>query len=73
MGANEYRGDKGNLSVTRGKSDNQLYDAFLESCRQVGYPVSEDFNGSQQEGCGRFDFTIANGRRCRLTLHIPRF
>ena len=65
LGANEYRGDKGYLSVSRGRSTNPLYDAFIEAGRQVGYPVTEDFNGAQQEGFGRYDFTIVNGRRAR--------
>lgn len=30
---------------------------------KAGFPKCEDFNGESQEGCGRIDFTIHNGRR----------
>ena len=51
--------------MTRGRSTNPLYDVFIEAGRQVGYPVTDDFNGAQQEGVGRYDFNIANGQRAR--------
>ena len=65
LGANEYRGDKGCLKVTCGRSSNLLYDAFIEAGRLLGYPVNNDFNGVQQEGFGRYDFTISEGQRQR--------
>jgi choline dehydrogenase len=65
LGANGYRGDKGNLFVSRATSKNPLYDALIEAGRQLGYPATEDFNGAQQEGVGRYDFTIVSGQRSR--------
>ena len=32
--------------------------------RQAGHPLNDDFNGAEQEGVGRYDFTIRRGRRC---------
>jgi len=32
--------------------------------RQAGYPLTADMNGFQQEGFGRMDMTVGEGRRC---------
>lgn len=62
-GANDWRGDKGRLGVTRGKLENPLYDAFFEAGRQSGQGYSEDLNGYQPEGLARLDSTTKFGRR----------
>ncbi|MEE8171720.1 MAG: GMC family oxidoreductase N-terminal domain-containing protein, partial [Alphaproteobacteria bacterium] len=59
----EYHGNDGPMIVNRAKSDNPLYAVFLDACRQAGHPKTDDFNGAQQEGMGRQDFNIDNGRR----------
>lgn len=59
----EFRGTDGPLHVTRGKRENPLFDAFIEAGRQAGYPVTQDYNGRQQEGFGPFEATIHEGRR----------
>lgn len=59
-----YRGDQGPLKVTHRISSNPLFNAFIEAGLQAGYPYSEDFNGAQQEGFGRYDMTIHQGKRC---------
>jgi len=40
-----------------------LFDAFFKSVQEAGYPLTDDVNGFQQEGFGRFDQTIYNSRR----------
>ena len=45
------------------RSTNPLYRAWIEAGRQAGYPVTEDVNGFQQEGFGRMDMTVHEGRR----------
>lgn len=62
-GAPEYRGHAGPLHVTRGPRANPLFAAFVEAGRQAGYPVTEDYNGHQQEGFGAMEATIWQGRR----------
>ena len=52
--------------MSRGKTDNPLYQAFLDAAMQAGYPYTEDMNGYQQEGVGWMDMTIHKGRRCCL-------
>ena len=59
----DWRGTKGPLHVSRGKRDNPLVQAFVEAGRQAGYPVTDDYNGQQQEGFGPFDSTIHKGQR----------
>ncbi len=59
----EYHGNSGPLKVSRGAQENPLYEAFFQAGKQAGYPLTDDFNGPEQEGFGRFDFTTAGGRR----------
>ncbi|KIT17540.1 choline dehydrogenase [Jannaschia aquimarina] len=58
-----WRGTDGPLHVTRGTRANPLYHAFVEAGRQAGYPVTDDYNGRQQEGFGPFEQTVWKGRR----------
>ena len=59
----EYRGTDGPLHITRGPRDNPLFNAFIEAGAQAGYPVTDDYNGAQQEGFGPMEATIYKGRR----------
>ncbi len=59
----EYRGTDGPLHITRGPRSNPLFDAFIRSGEQAGYPVTQDYNGAQQEGFGPMEATIWKGRR----------
>ncbi|XP_078345902.1 choline dehydrogenase, mitochondrial-like isoform X2 [Oculina patagonica] len=62
-GANQYRGGSGPLRVSRGTSSNPLHQTFLDAGIEAGYPSTEDFNGYQQEGIGRLDRTVHDGKR----------
>lgn len=59
----DWRGKDGPLHVTRGPRDNPLHDAFVSAGQQAGYPVTEDYNGEQQEGFGPMEMTVYKGRR----------
>ena len=59
----DWRGKDGPLHVTRGPRDNPLHDAFVSAGQQAGYPVTEDYNGAQQEGFGPMEMTVYKGRR----------
>ena len=63
LGADDYRGGEGPLHVSRGKSKNPLFQAFIDAGMQAGYPFTDDMNGYQQEGLGWMDMTIHNGKR----------
>jgi choline dehydrogenase len=58
-----WRGQGGPLHVIRGARANPLFNAFIEAGRQAGYPLTEDYNGAQQEGFGPMEATIWQGRR----------
>lgn len=59
----DWRGTDGPLHVTRGPRDNPLHAAFVSAGAQAGYPVTEDYNGAQQEGFGAMEMTVYKGRR----------
>ena len=62
-GANAYRGDAGLVGAKRADYPNPIFDAYIEAGGESGFPISEDFNGRQFEGFGRYDMNIWNGRR----------
>jgi choline dehydrogenase-like flavoprotein len=62
-GANTWRGGKGPLGTEFAKTRDPLYDAWLEAAKACGYPLTEDYNGKQQEGFGRGQYTIRDGYR----------
>jgi choline dehydrogenase len=71
-GGDEYRGSDGKLKTRYGRADNPLHAAWLTAAEQAGYPRTQDVNGFQQEGFGRMDMTVGEGRRCsaaRAYLH----
>ncbi|ERI51657.1 choline dehydrogenase, partial [Pseudomonas sp. EGD-AK9] len=65
IGANDYHGGDGPVSVTTPKAgNNPLFHAMVEAGVQAGYPRTDDLNGYQQEGFGPMDRTVtAQGRR----------
>ncbi len=58
-----WRGRDGPLHVSRGLGKNPLTQAWIEAGAQAGYPLTDDYNGQQQEGFGPFDATIKDGKR----------
>jgi choline dehydrogenase len=71
-GGDEYRGASGKLMTSYGTLSNPLHAAWLDAGAQAGYPRTRDVNGFQQEGFGRMDMTVGQGRRCsaaRAYLH----
>lgn len=63
QGEDDFHGGDGPLKVSDSPMDSPLYNAFIESGRAAGYPVTPDFNGAQQEGMGPYQRTIHNGER----------
>ncbi|RVD70343.1 MAG: choline dehydrogenase [Mesorhizobium sp.] len=62
-GEDGWRGKSGPLYVQRGTRKNPLYGAFVEAGRQAGFELTDDYNGSKQEGFGPMEQTILGGRR----------
>ncbi len=72
QGADQYHGSNGPLALTTAECDNPLFTAFFKAGEEIGYPLTDDVNGQQQEGFGRFDQNIYRGRRwsaARAYLH----
>ena len=59
----EHHGSTGPLHVSAGESDSPFNDALLKAGEQAGHPLSDDFNGENMAGFGRYDLTISDGRR----------
>ncbi|GAA4108991.1 choline dehydrogenase [Aminobacter aganoensis] len=62
-GEDGWRGTSGPLNVQRGPRRNPLYQAFVEAGHQAGFELTDDYNGSKQEGFGAMEQTIHGGRR----------
>ena len=69
----DYHGFDGPLSVKKSdRNDDILLDCFVQAGEQAGFPITNDFNGRQQEGFSRYEHTISGSRRCssaRAYLH----
>jgi choline dehydrogenase-like flavoprotein len=63
-GANAHHGDKGPLYVSDTKNYYPLNERFLKASENVGFPLTDDFNGESYEGAGYYQFTIKDGERC---------
>ena len=63
-GADEFHGDKGNLSVSDMRIQRPITDAWVAAAQSAGYKFNPDYNGAEQEGVGFFQLTAKNGRRC---------
>jgi 4-pyridoxate dehydrogenase len=62
-GENPWRGGSGPVGTEFAKTRDPVYDAWLEAAKAAGFPVTDDYNGKQQEGFGRGQYTIRNGYR----------
>ena len=62
-GASAYRGGDGPLRVQHCKYQDSLVEAFGEAGQQAGHPWTDDYNAESQEGFGRLQMTISQGRR----------
>jgi len=71
-GADDWHGGEGPLKVSKAASPNPIYKATVEAGRQAGHPITNDFNGYQQEGWGPYQLTVHDGQRwsaARAYLH----
>ena len=71
-GASAYRGGDGPLTTRATRYRDPLVDAYLAAAEATGHPMTEDYNGAQQEGFGRSQQTIRAGRRCSAAVAYLR-
>ncbi len=62
-GADTFRGGDGPIKVQSCKYADPLVEAFGTAGRTAGHTWTDDYNGAVQEGFGRLQMTIADGRR----------
>ena len=62
-GASAYRGGDGPLATRKARYKDPLVDAYLGAVQKAGYALNDDYNGPKQDGFGRMQMTIRNGRR----------
>ncbi len=62
--AGEWHGTEGPLGVSNLAQPQPMTLAFVRSCQEFGMPYNPDFNGPSQAGCGVYQTTIRDARRC---------
>jgi 4-pyridoxate dehydrogenase len=62
-GENRWRGGVGPVGTEFAKNADPLYAAWMQAALAAGLPVTDDYNGKQQEGFGRGQYTIRDGYR----------
>jgi len=63
-GESELHGGDGPLQVTDRPAFYEISKRYIEASQQAGFKVTDDFNGSDQEGVGYYQCTIKDGKRC---------
>lgn len=74
-GANEYRGDAGELNVSELRNDHPWCEAWVRAATEFGLPRNADFNGPTSYGVGAYQLSIRGGWResaSRAFLHPVR-
>ena len=64
----EWHGTDGPLGVSNIPDPQPMTLAFVQSCQEFGIPYSSDFNGEHQAGCGVYQATTKNYRRCSAAV-----
>lgn len=67
-GASEWHATGGPLSVQDLRYVNPLSRDFVTAGGQMGYPLTDDFNGHQQTGFGVYQVTQRAGQRCSAAV-----
>jgi choline dehydrogenase-like flavoprotein len=58
-----WHGRDGPLWVSDLRTGNPFHARYLDAARQAGFPLTDDFNGAQQEGIGLYQVTQKHGER----------
>lgn len=66
--AGAYHGTDGPLGVSDQRHTHPLSKVFVQACQEFGMPYNADFNGAAQSGCGLYQVTNRNGRRCSAAV-----
>ncbi|MGI9332102.1 MAG: GMC family oxidoreductase [Gammaproteobacteria bacterium] len=66
--ANEFHGTGGPIGASDLVSPHPLSKAFVLAAQQAGIPYNPDFNGATQAGCGIYQVTQRDARRCSAAV-----
>lgn len=66
--ANEYHGTGGPLGVSDQISPHPLSKIYVQAAQEAGIPHNADFNGAKQEGCGLYQVTQRDAKRCSAAV-----
>ncbi len=58
-GESEFHGAGGELGVSDLRNDHPYCQAWLDAAEQAGHPRTDDFNGAQSAGVGRYQLTLS--------------
>jgi choline dehydrogenase-like flavoprotein len=67
-GESYYHGVGGPISVSDSRSMHPLVDSMIGAALEYGLEANEDPNGATQDGAGRWQATLRNGRRCSTAV-----
>ncbi|MDU8946538.1 GMC family oxidoreductase [Ovoidimarina sediminis] len=68
----DWHGTEGPLGVSNIPDLQPMTRAFVQSCQELGIPYNPDFNGPVQAGCGAYQTTTKNARRCSAAVGFLR-
>ena len=68
----DWHGTDGPLGVSNIPDPQPMTRAFVQSCQELGIPYNPDFNGERQAGCGIYQTTTRNCRRCSAAVGYLR-
>ena len=68
----DWHGTDGPLGVSNIPDMQPMTRAFVQSCQERGIPHNPDFNGAVQAGCGAYQTTTRNKRRCSAAVGYLR-
>lgn len=71
-GADAWRGGDGPLTTRFCRYPDPLGQAFVGAGQEMGHPTTPDYNGARQEGFGRWQSTVRDGRRCSAAVAYLR-
>ncbi|MBL4929411.1 GMC family oxidoreductase [Fuscibacter oryzae] len=67
-----YHGTEGPLKVSDNGHISPLTSAFVRAAQEAGLPFNTDFNGASQAGCGYYQTTSFDGKRCSAAVGYLR-
>ena len=62
-GESQFRGSHGPVGTQSAKTQDPIFWSWIDAGKEAGFPTTQDYNTQEQEGFGRGQYTIRDGRR----------